>query len=521
MLLKKNSVLWLVVLVIGTLILIWSINRSNPTQQSVATSSRSCQASQNDIVMLQREIDNMSASGGGIVEMKACQYVITKPFVLKSNVHLKGAGLDKTTIMIESEFDDGTVNNNKVIVTEQDSHNISITDLTVDGNKQERKSLINDPYAHTIDVAFVDNFEINNIKVINAPSASIMLYNSQNGTVENSTILDSGSNGILALKDIDNITIANNMIDQTDHQNGIFISYQDGHSSSNIRIENNIVKYAGDFGIEVGHIVPEGDEQHQNIIVRNNEIISATNAGIAFRSVSEGMIEDNTISGYGKNGGYGADGIFVEGGFNTSRNINVENNEVNQTFQSGDANAIYVTGIDGAEVVGNKVEGSRGNGIFVQASVLPDGSITADFNEGKRNFNEIHVRGNQFLNNKKSGIQFQGNNALGNSLEGNLIKGNGEFGIQIANLTLGSGFLVSENQISNNGKESLSIFKQNEIEIVSNDFNSLERNSKSLSFVNVQDVVVKNNIFHEKSWEELLGNNPSNNIINQNNRFQN
>lgn len=519
MLLKKNSVLWLVVLVIGTLVLLWSINRSDPAQESVATSS--CEASHNDIAMLQREINNTSASGGGIVEMKACQYVITEPFILKSNVHLKGAGFDKTTIMIESEFDDGTVNNNKVIVAEQDSTNISITDLTVDGNKQERKSLINDPYAHTIDLAFVDGFEINNIKVINAPSASIMLYNSQNGTVENSTILDSGSNGILALKDIDNITISNNMIDHTDHQNGIFISYQEGYSSSNVRIENNIVKYAGDFGIEVGHIVPEGDEQHQNILVRNNEIISATNAGIAFRSVSEGVIEDNTVSGYGKNGGYGADGIFIEGGFNTSRNIKVENNEVNQTFQSGDANAIYVTGIDGAEIMGNKVADSRGNGIFVQASVLPDGIITDDFNEGKRNFNNIHVGDNQFSNNKKSGIQFQGNNAVENSIEGNKIKENEEFGIQIANLTPGTGFLVSDNQLLNNELDSLSIFQQNDIDIVSNSFNFSEPKAKSLSIVNVQDVVVKNNVFNETSWDKLFGNDSDRNIVNQNNQFQN
>ena len=32
--------------------------------------------------------------------------------------------------------------------------------------------------------------------------------------------------------------------------------------------------------------MPEGHEQHQNILVKNNEMIRATNAGIAFRSVS-------------------------------------------------------------------------------------------------------------------------------------------------------------------------------------------------------------------------------------------
>ena len=519
MLLKKYSVLWLVVLMIGILVLVWSISRSEPAQKPVVTSS--CKASNQDIADLQEEIDQASSAGGGTVKMMACLYIISEPIVLKSNVHLKGAGLKKTTITIEPELKDGKTNDNKVIEAEQHSVNISITDLTVDGNKKERKSLINNPYAHTIDFAFVDGFEINHIQIENAPSASIMLYNSRNGVVEHTTILDSGSNGILALKDIDNITISNNVIDHTDNQNGIFFSYQEGYSSSNITIENNIVRYAGDFGIEVGHIVPEGHEQHQNILVKNNEIISATNAGIAFRSVSEGVIEDNTISGYGKKGGYGADGIFVEGGFNTSKNIQVSNNEINQTYQHGDASAIYVTGIDGAQIEGNQVKDSRGNGIFVQASVLPDGIITTDFNEGKRNFNDIHLRNNHLLNNAKNGIQFQGNNALGNSIEGNVIRGNGEFGVQIANLTTGTGFLVAENKITDNDKEGLNIYKQNEIEITSNDFDSSERKAKSLSFVNVQDVVIKNNIFNENSWDDVLGIETDSNIINQNNRFQN
>ena len=70
--------------------------------------------------------------------------------------------------------------------------------------------------------AFVDGFEINHIQIENAPSASIMLYNSRNGVVEHTTILDNRTNEIFALKDIDNITISNNVIDHTDNQNGIY-----------------------------------------------------------------------------------------------------------------------------------------------------------------------------------------------------------------------------------------------------------------------------------------------------------
>ena len=93
---------------IGTLVLLWSINRSDPAQKPVATSS--CKRAVTILLCFKREIDQSSAAVVASVEMKACQYVITEPFVLKSNVHLKGAGFDKTTIMIESELEDGTAN---------------------------------------------------------------------------------------------------------------------------------------------------------------------------------------------------------------------------------------------------------------------------------------------------------------------------------------------------------------------------------------------------------------------------
>ena len=173
-----------------------------------------------------------------------------------------------------------------------------------------------------------------------------MLFNSKNGTVKDSKIVDGGSNGIIGLQKTENVQIIQNEIDHTDHQNGIFISYQEGKSSRNVIIEDNVVKDAGDFGIEVGHLVEDGDEQHVNITVRNNEVIGSRNAGVAFRTVSDGVIENNIIRGYGKTGGYGGDGIFVEGWKNQSANVKVVNNVVEQTYKTGEANAIYVTGMN-------------------------------------------------------------------------------------------------------------------------------------------------------------------------------
>lgn len=517
--LKRASIISVLVSGIAILVLLIFINLPENHQGTTAVVN-SCEITNEELTNLQEEINKISSSGGGTVSMKACKYNITEPLILKSNVHLKGAGVDQTQIVLEAEVEVGKVNKNKVIVAEKGAENIGISDMTIDGNKQHRKSLINDPYAHTIDLGFATGFTVDEVKIINSTSASIILYNSRDGIIKNSTILDSGSNGILALKDIQNVSIENNLIDHTDHQNGIFISYQDGYSSTNVKIANNVVKYAADFGIEVGHIVPENGQQHRNVIVKNNKVVNATNAGIAFRTVSDGTIEGNSIEGYGKNGTYGGDGIFLEGGFNTSENITVLNNKISQNYHTGDANAIYLTGIDRARIEGNTVKESRGNGLFVQASVLPDGMITSDFNEGKRNFNEIAIKDNEFNHNKKSGIQFQGNYSAGNSIQNNKIKDNAEFGVQIANLNSGKGFLVSENTFSNNKDISLSVYKQSDITIIDNQFKSAVRGKEYISFVNVQNPEVKANKFLANNWDDVLHEENVSNLISEENQFE-
>ncbi|ELK48584.1 hypothetical protein D479_02282 [Halobacillus sp. BAB-2008] len=477
-------------MVVGTIVVVFVNGKGS---SPAANTESKCLASEEDIQNLQEKISTTSENGGGTVTLEPCRYVVTEPILLKSNVHLKGSGIDKTIIELKPELEDGTKNDNKIIETESGSTDITISELTVDGNKNDRKSLINDPHAHSIDIVHVDGFLIDRIKIVDSASASIMLYNSRNGVVRNSEIKDSGSNGILALQETKNVSITDNVIDHTEHQNGIFISYQQGHASSDIVIENNTVTDAADFGIEVGHIVPDGQEQHRNIQVMNNKIVRATNSGIAFRTVSDGVIQDNVIQGYGKNGTYGGDGIFVEGGFNTSGNVDVLDNEVIQTFQSGDANAIYVTGMDGTRVEGNTVEDSRGNGIFVQASVLPDQMKTTDFTEGRRVFDRIEVKNNTFKNNLKNGIHFQGDQSDGNVIEQNTVTGNGEHGIQIANLNAGNGFRIEGNDITGNKQTGISVYKQGDFQIIANAFHKEAKQEYKVSLVEVSQSLIEHN----------------------------
>lgn len=474
---------------------------SQPKQQQSVTKKgaqpgeRVCGAK--EIKEIQRQIDEASAQGGGEVQLKGCVLTLEQPLVLKSGVHLKGAGTDKTVLRIKAKDDAGKSMNHNALKTEQGAKNVKISDMTFDGDKQRRRDKIDDPHAHTVVLDHVDGFAITNVHVVNSASGSLVLFNSKNGVIKKSHIKNSGSNGILGLQHTRDVKVVDNVIEGTDEQNGIFFSYQEGKSTSNITIERNKVVDAADFGIEVGHIVAPGDEPHKNIVVRNNEVINSRNAGIAFRTVSDGVIENNTVVGYGQTGGYGGDGIFVEGGYNVATNVQVVKNEVKQNELGGGGNAIYVTGIDGALVEGNTVEGSGGKGLFVEASYL--GEKTRDFPDGRRMFNNIRISDNTFNDNAVQGIHVQGCHAKQIAIEGNVVKGNDAHGIQVANIEQGDGLSVANNEVSGNGESGIEIYNQKDFYVRGN---TIANNNQSVATKRGKAAVT---IFHAGEGE-VVGN---------------
>ncbi|WP_455675925.1 right-handed parallel beta-helix repeat-containing protein [Pradoshia sp.] len=455
-----------------------------------------------ETIYLQDEINQASINGGGTVTIPKGVYAVDEPIILKSNVHLKGAGMGESVIRLNLKKSKGMEDDSTILKTEPNAQNVQISDLTFDGEKDKRKKQINDSYSHTIVLQFVDGFNISRVEVLRSPSASIMLFNSRNGSVTDSKIIDGGSNGIIGLQKTENVQIINNEIDHTDHQNGIFISYQEGKSSENVTIEGNKVKDAGDFGIEVGHLVEDGEEQHVNIKVRNNEVVGSRNSGIAFRTVSDGEIENNIIKGYGKTGGYGGDGIFVEGWKNQSANVTVSNNIVEQTYTTGDANAIYVTGMENTVIENNEIKASRGKGLFVQASVI--GENTGDFPEGIRLFNQLTIQGNKIYEGKMEGIHLQGYKAEDIVIAGNEINHNLSAGLLIANLDVMSrGLEVSDNIIKDNGLAGIDMYSQEDFifernRLVNNGQKAKDRKNRSaIVMFNVGNGVLKQNTYED------------------------
>jgi len=400
---------------------------------------------------IQQAIDDLNSTGGGILFLPIGVYRISQ-IRPRSNTIIEGAGKGVTVIKGVGTTD---TSSSIIIYAATEAKNITIRNLTIDGDKENRTSLINTA-AHSISLPYVVGFEIRNIEVKNSTGASINLYSSEEGIVENCTILNSGSNGILGLRACKSIRILNNYIDTTDNQNCIFFMYQSGFSASDIIIEGNTVKNAADFGIEVGDHVAEGYAPHQNIHIRNNYVENPKNNGISFRSVSHGTIEGNVISGYGRNGGYGCDGIFVEGENNLCSDVKIQNNTIVQTNFTGTANGIYVTGMEEVRVEGNTITGSRGHGIALIASSLT--SPTTDFPDGRRVVNKIKVTNNQINKNTGSGIRVQAYNGKQIDIMGNTANDNGSKGIEIVNLNSGKDFIISNNNLKGNGKSGIQIY---------------------------------------------------------------
>ena len=402
--------------------------------------------------VIQTLINEKAEKGGGEVHLEACTYEITDSVRFKSDVSLIGEGEDKTKLVLKATNDDGTLNKNKALIADRVT-NVSLSNLSIDGQKQKRSALINDPYAHTVEFAHVTNFHVTDVSIQNSTGASIVMYRAKHGVIEDTTITDSGSNGILGMMDTEEVVIKRNTIDKTDHQNGIFFMYQNGESAKNIQIENNVVKNAADYAIEVGHTThTSSDPPHEDITVKNNTIENAYCTGIGFRTVSNGVIENNKITGYAKAHDYGCNAVFVEGRVSQSENVDVRNNVIEQTAAKVEnqkypyQQAMYVTGMRDMKIEGNYIKNSWNDAITVLAAYF-SGS-TPDFPNGQRLYQNISLLDNVVLNAERHGIYVTAP-SRGNTANGNILVGSGGAGYDIST---DSGFSLNNNKRYDNAE---------------------------------------------------------------------
>lgn len=242
-------------------------------------------------------------------------------------------------------------------------------------------------------------------------------------------------------------------------------SLKTGRVSSNIVIQRNNCLNAADFGIEIGDHVKEGYSPHRFINVSFNTVVNAKNAGIAFRTVSNGQINNNEISTWGVNGGYGCDGIFVEGENNICRDVKVAANTLIQTNTQAPANGvkasdgIYVTGMRRVDIVDNTIDSPVGNGIAVVASSMTT-PTPSQFPEGYRYVDTIKINQNTVEDAKINGILVACYTTDGFiKAGGNTVRRASQIGLAFANLNLSRCFDIGHNTAEKCGWDGIQVYK--------------------------------------------------------------
>lgn len=268
-----------------------------------------------DDTSIQKQID-LLFDKGGIVLLKSGTYIIRKPVILNPNITLQGAGADKTILKLADGVRDCVIGACGSIIPYRPVFNITIRDLTIDGNAGHNS----DPAKGSgIRLEGVYNYKIENVHVKNtAGFAGIYTntfdyYNATpqnkrsfilNCTVENSK---HGSDGLyghgiyVTSAGNDNVVIKGNIARDNDGT-GIFAE----DMLSNILIENNkAYNNKGNSGIWIN--------ETRNSIVRFNDIRGNLIRGITLGGENPEYNRNNLVYGNTVIDTSGYDGIIVGG----------------------------------------------------------------------------------------------------------------------------------------------------------------------------------------------------------------
>lgn len=283
---------------------------------------------------IQTAIDNVAASGGGIVTLAAGIHTITTPVRMKSNVTLQGEGNWASLLKT-------TVNMKMIIADAEGLVNLSIQNLAIQGT--------NAALGGGIEIASlgVDN---ENITIINVhcyeTGWGVHVKGAKNLVVKdclferNGTVGQEGFAHNMYLRRVYGAEVRNSKFLNSISANGINISYSENIKVYNCEMSGNyfrgiraantdgylvhdcIVKNNGDVGIFANsESVPT-----TNIDIRRNCVSNNTLPGISSVSGVTGIVADN--NSYGNSVDYNLVGTITQSG-------NISNSSFNCVYTSG------------------------------------------------------------------------------------------------------------------------------------------------------------------------------------------
>ena len=368
-------------------------NQVNSYNQLVADRIVNLNGSE-DSVDIQTAIDSLPSTGGVVYIRSGLYDLQGKSIVLRSNLTLIGAGIDRTTIRLYP-----TMHNESMAIADAIVSQDPITSLLV-----ENFTLVQNvvPLNHHGGLNFrggkEDNIAIRNVKITDVSGTGIGV----GGTCTNLLIENCDIERVwtgIAFSDSSDVTIRNNIIVDTTGDGILPVN-----SASEMVIENNYLENIGDTAIDIVGPASLGWLSAQHIVIRNNDI---TNGTIRVTNSLDVQIVGNSIH-YGE--------INVDGGQGTPVDVKIIGNLIVSTGNA--AIGFYGAANSSAENNIIKMEPPSPN-------VTQSGIIAAIWGTGR-------IINNTILNSANYGIDF-GGWALGSgnniTIRSNTIQDFGNFGI--------------------------------------------------------------------------------------------
>ena len=375
-----------------------------------------------DFTDIQRAIDAVPDGAKGIIEIKEGIYDLNpemkypyKSIIVKSNLTIRGAGIDKTVIRsFPTKQPPGSSIRAPTVLSQTDVENLIIEDLTVIQNGSPDNlgwSCIDLRGGANI------NITIRNVKITDVTGAGISVRKFNNVIIEN-CIIENVWTGI-SLGGGKNANIKGNKIVNA-AGDGIFPqTLSAGPPVTDTIIENNYLENIGDTGIDVTS--RSGVAPHERIIVRHNTLVNA-HIRVSY-ALDIKLIENIIESGY----------ICIDAGQGITANVSVERNKIVTSNKYG----IAFLGVNNSQAINNEIylstpsQGATQSGI--SAAIRGSGLI----------------EGNLIVNSANYGINFAGWRLGGGSriiIRGNTILDFGDIGVYDDGLNQGP-VLVENNTI--------------------------------------------------------------------------
>jgi len=294
-------------------------------------------------VEIQQQIDALGEQGG-VVTLEAKTYVIRKTVILPNFVTLRGAGRDKTVLVLADETNDSVIRNELFSRgAMRGAHDVAIANLTIDANGKNQAENVS---RGGIWFEYTYNYRIENVHLKNARAIGGIFTNPTHD-IHNKAQKNYIVNCIVEG------TLENKPSPGAHPGNGIWVT---GHAdNNNVLIKGNIVRDNFNNGIFA-------EDRIECIFVEENESSGNGNNGIWFCGVRYSAIKGNRIH-HNR-----AAGILISQTKWTQNNL-VYGNVVHDNgapgfvidFTYGPGEAYHV-------IVGNVFKNNGGTGIDIRSS---------------------------------------------------------------------------------------------------------------------------------------------------------